>query len=63
MIKEELHKQPPIIVLLWTPSNCAVEDNKKANELARLGMEMKQNNILITQKMVKAKIWTRSGES
>jgi len=56
MIKEQLHELPPKIVLLWIPSHCDVAGNERADELARLGTEMEQDNTFITHKIVKAKI-------
>ena len=43
-------------MLLWIPSDCDVVGNEKADELARLGTEMDQDNTFITHKIVKAKI-------
>ena len=56
MIKEQRHKLPPKIVLLWIPSHCDVAGNERADELARLGTEMDQNNTFITHKIFEAKI-------
>ena len=66
LIKDELHVVIPKVILLWIPSHCDVDGNERADELARKGAEMSQENIFVTHKIVKAKIknkkWTIRNE-
>ena len=47
------------IHLLWIPSHCDTPGNDKADDLAKLGSEMSQEGVPITQDIIKAKIKSR----
>lgn len=59
LIKDEIHELLPKIILLWIPSHCDVAGNERADELARKGTELDQNETFVTHKIVKAKIKSR----
>ena len=61
-IKEELHDMTTDVTLLWIPSHCDIEGNEKADELARKGTEMNQGEVVVTHKIIKAKIRCRKWE-
>ena len=61
-IKEELHGMTTEVTLLWIPSHCDIEGNEKADELARVGTEMSQEGVVVTHKIIKAKIRNKKWE-
>ena len=61
-IKEMLHEMKTEVTLLWIPSHCDIEGNEVADELARQGTEMSQEEVVVTHKIIKAKIRNRRWE-
>ena len=55
-IKKSLFDFPVKVTLLWIPSHCNIPGNERADELAKMGSEMSQNNIPVTHAIMKAKI-------
>jgi len=58
-IKKELHEMMTGVTLLWIPSHCDIEGNERADELARQGTEMCQEDVIVTHKIIRAKIRNR----
>jgi ribonuclease HI len=61
-IKHLLRQTETNITLLWIPSHCDIPGNERADELAKLGSALNQDNVPITHRIIKAKIknkkWT-----
>jgi len=55
-IKKTLAEIRSTITVLWIPSHCDIEGNEKADDLANKGRTKDQNNVPVTQAIVKAKI-------
>ena len=58
-IKEVLFELLPRVILLWIPSHCDVDGNERADDLAKIGTMMEQKEVIVTHKIVKAKILNR----
>ena len=51
-----LHEMKIEVTLQWIPSHCDIDGNKMAGELARQGMEMRQEEVIVFHKTMKANI-------
>ena len=58
-IKQILFTLEEPVTLLWIPSHCDIPGNEKADELAKAGGELEQDQIPVTHKIVKANIKSR----
>ena len=60
-IKKTLLKIETKITVLWIPSHVDIPGNEEADALGNSGAAMSQNNILVSQKIVKARIkWRKT---
>ena len=59
MIKKMLAEIQSKFTILWIPSHCDIEGNERADELANRGRLKDQNEVPVTQAIVKAKIKAR----
>ena len=58
-VKKILHSTPKEVNLLWIPSHCDIPGNERADELAKEGTKLNQDNTPVTHQIVKAKIKAR----
>ena len=58
-LKTLIRNLPCNITILWLPSHCRVNGNDRADDLAKLGALMQQDEIPVTHKIIKAKIRKR----
>ena len=61
-IKTTISRLTTHITLLWIPSHCGIPGNDEADELAKQGSDMPQDNVGVSHKSVKAKILARKWE-
>ena len=59
-IKELLYEVQAEVTLLWIPSDCDVDGNERADELAKQGTMLDQSETPVIHKIVKAKIKNRT---
>ena len=58
-IKMKMFELQHSTTVLWVPSHCGIPGNDKADELAKAGSELPQENIPVTHQIMKAKIKSR----
>jgi ribonuclease HI len=58
-IKTTISRLTTQITLLWIPSHCGIRGNEEADDLAKHGSDMAQDNVPVSHKSVKARIKAR----
>ena len=58
-IKKKMFELQHSTTLLWVPSHCGIPRNDKADELAKAGSELPQDNVPVTHQIMNAKIKSR----
>ena len=58
-IKMKMFELQYSTTVLWVPSHCGIPGNDKADELAKTGSELPQDDIPVTHQIMKAKIKSR----
>ena len=58
-IKKKMFELQHSTTVLRVPSHCSISGNDKADELARTGSELPQDNVRVTDHIMKAKIKSR----
>ena len=58
-IKMKMFELQYSTTVLWVPSHCGIPGNDKADELAKAGSELPQDDIPVTHQIMKAKIKSR----